>query len=679
VRRIFARPRNWWKGLPVAQKLYVVVGIMALLVATELFTLLFAMNTLSAVRALVGGEGSWSKAQKNAMQEILNYAHTREETRYLAALKYLEIPLGDHEARMEMFKTNPDLRIIRRGFLKGQIHEDDISSVIKLLLSFNRISYIQAAIECWAQGDEKMFLLMDTLSRLHSVILFPKEAGDDSEVQGLLVQLSAINTDLTDIENQFSYILGEASRWLERLLMIALVSLVATVESTGILLTVTFSRGLTRYLRELHDFARDVGSGDLSKSLEIRSTDELGQLAEALNKMAHELRETMSERRIAERANQVKSLFLANMSHEIRTPLNSILGFVELLKDRVTNPEKRTYLDIIERTGQNVSTIINDVLDISKVEAGKLEIEKTVCSLPQILGDLKQLLNLRCDEKGIYLKFLIDDLPENIVTDGTRLKQILLNVIGNAIKFTDKGGVTVELKIKDSRLSCLVQDTGVGIPSDSVNRLFQPFSQVDLSIRKKVGGTGLGLILSKKLAQLLGGDVVLKSSQPGRGSTFEISIAVEEVKVKLPQVPVRGLPQTRILQGKNILLVEDSIDNQLLAEQFLLKAGASVDIANHGLEAIEYITKVSYDVVLMDMQMPIMDGYTATLQLREKGYAVPIIALTAHAMKEDLEKCLQAGCNTYVSKPYRREGLIAAINRCCPMGEGSITQTAKAG
>jgi hypothetical protein len=381
--------------------------------------------------------------------------------------------------------------------------------------------------------------------------------------------------------------------------------------------------------------------------------------------MAVDLEEMTGDRQIAERANRIKSLFLANMSHEIRTPLNAILGFVDLLKDTsLTARERLQYLGIIERTGFNLATIINDILDISKVEAGKLEIEATTGSLTQLINDLRFLLGLRCEEKGIYLRFHHDGLPEHIATDLNRYKQILFNVIGNAIKFTKDGGVTVSFGIRDEILYCTVDDTGIGVLPENRDKLFRTFSQVDPSIRKEFGGTGLGLILSKRLAGMLGGDVRLEESLPGRGSRFVVTIAYK-AGAPISRKPIRSSRTTRSLDGKRILLVEDSVDNQILAQQYLLREGAEVDIANHGVEALANMDRTSYDLVLMDMQMPIMDGYTATHQLRERGCRTPIIALTAHAMKEDLDKCLSAGCDSYLSKPIRRQDLISKIHEIC--------------
>jgi len=663
----FLNIKNKWKNLSVSHKLYTVVGIMALLIAIELFTLLFAMNTLSALRAFVGGEGIWSKAQKGAVLEIKAYARSRDERHYLAYLDRLRIPLGDHKARIEMQEPDMNMNIVRQGFIEGQIHPQDIKPMVELMRRFHEVYYLHRAIVIWAQGDDLIFQSMRAGNELHEVIS-QKQKNSDEKIEALIQEILGLNDQLTIIENEFSSILGEASRWLEHLLMIVLISAVATVESTGLTMTILISRGLSRNLQELNQFAVDIGNGDFSKSVPVRSQDELGQLASAFNKMAGNLKEITSERQIAEKANDVKNLFLANMSHEIRTPLNAILGFVDLLKDNsLTALERKQYLEIIERTGYSLATIINDILDISKVEAGKIEIERVPCSLKQVLRDLQSVLSLRCEEKGIGFDLSYNNLPPYVLTDPTRLKQILLNVMGNAIKFTNQGRVKATFEVHNDFVVGSIQDTGVGIAKKNVKKLFQPFSQLDPSVRKEFGGTGLGLILSKKIANLMGGDVILQSSEIGRGSHFIVSIKLEPVESQAleKRIELASPQEISPLRGRKILVVEDSIDNKLLAQQYLIRAGAHVVTASHGQEAIIAASKESYDLVLMDMQMPVMDGYTATAQLRRMGYQIPIIALTAHAMRDDLKKCIDAGCNAYLSKPFKRENLLGLVAQHC--------------
>ncbi len=375
----------------------------------------------------------------------------------------------------------------------------------------------------------------------------------------------------------------------------------------------------------------------------------------------------------AESANLAKSAFLANMSHEIRTPLGALLGFSELLlDDQVSQNEKIGYAAAVKHNGELLSKIINDILDLSKVEAGKMETEIKSVNLNEILSDTKSLLILRAKNKGITLDFSIEkNVPNYIFTDPIRLKQILLNLVGNSIKFTDKGFVRIKVELQNASISnrkiaFIVTDSGRGIDKEQTSKLFAAFSQIDNSTKRNFGGSGLGLFLSKRLSNLLGGNVQLIKSEPNVGSTFELTIDPGPYTLNQPQNSVTQSKTALAninyrLDGVKILLVDDSSDNRLLVSKFLMITGAEVDIVNNGKEAIEKATESKYDVLLMDLQMPVMDGYEATAHLRNQGYKVPIVALTAHAMIEEKNRCLANGFNEHISKPVDRSLLIEKI------------------
>ena len=372
----------------------------------------------------------------------------------------------------------------------------------------------------------------------------------------------------------------------------------------------------------------------------------------------------------AERANAAKSQFLANMSHEIRTPIGAILGFSSLLKDEgLDKPERSEFLSVIERNTNQLLRIIDDILDLSKVEAGMMAIEKIDFSLIELLTDVSSVMGLKAREKGIlFLAKAETPLPRFITTDPTRLRQILINILGNAIKFTDLGKVELRACYQDGVLQFEVEDTGRGISVEQELNLFKPFTQADSSITRKYGGTGLGLALTKRLAEVLGGRFYLKSSQVGEGSTFAVHI-----KVKVPQpaefVTALGFESKSTpsfsssaqLEGLKVLLVEDSPDNQALFSIYLERAGAKVEIASDGSQGYEMAMGHNYDIILMDVQMPIMDGITAIQKLRANGYQKVVIALTAHAMKDERDRCLEAGFTDFLSKPVRRLDLIEIL------------------
>lgn len=675
IKMPFKRIDLLWKDLSVSKKLYTVVGLMTFLIALELVTLKYTVNILSAVRGFVAGEGLWSKAQKNALLDIQNYIIFRDEKHYQSFLNHLAVPLGDREARLELMTPNPDYNKIYNGFVKGRNHHSDIPGMINLIMRYHWVSYLSRSIEAWVQGDQLIDDVISLGSAVHEEVLkTPRGKPLPSQVL-FLQQISDVNTKVTFYADKFSYSLGEASRWVESSLFLLLLFVILAVESTGLFFTFKFSNTLVRSLNELNETAKKIGTGDFSQRAPVHSQDELGQLAMALNKMSKNLQEVSGEKNQAEEASQIKSLFLANMSHEIRTPLGAILGFVELLKEsNLSERNRKQYLNIISRTGDALVTIINDILDLSKVEAGKIEVVKEVFSLDQLIRDLHLLLKLRSDDKGIELTFeAAPGTPEYIYSDPMRLRQILMNVVGNAIKFTQKGSVHVKYEVKPGdNMIFYIKDTGPGIAAHEVAKLFKPFSQGDLSIRKIHGGTGLGLVLSRKLADLLGGTVALEHSMPGDGSIFVVKIAYEVPdRLQNNLTAFAGVERRKqhvdiaSVAGKNILLVEDTTENQILISHILSKNGATVKIAHNGKEALEMVQAGSFDVILMDMQMPVLDGYSATAILRQRGYKKPIISLTAHAMREDLRKCIDVGCDEVLTKPVNKLQLLETISRYC--------------
>ncbi|MBL7542162.1 MAG: response regulator [Bdellovibrionaceae bacterium] len=386
-------------------------------------------------------------------------------------------------------------------------------------------------------------------------------------------------------------------------------------------------------------------------------------------------------------ANLAKTYFLANMSHEIRTPMSAILGFTELLRNpKQSESERQHALSTIHRNGKQLLNVIDEILDISKIEAGRLEIEVIDFSLIDLLYDIKSLLTVKTEEKKLQLRFILENtIPEKIYSDPTRVRQILTNIVSNAIKFTEKGSVHVKVRWQgpqdkdnssDGLLEIWVEDTGVGIKEDQVDRLFQPFAQVDSSTTRLFGGTGLGLALSQKLAEALGGTVMLESTRSEVGSTFKIQIKSRPVencewvtgfKSITPENDGHTFEHAEVnahsLQGMNILLVEDAPDNQMVIGMFLRSAGAQVDFADNGYEGISKAAENAYDIILMDIQMPKLDGYEATKILRKNGFKIPIIALTAHALMEERTRCLKVGCSEHFTKPVDSKKLIALIER----------------
>ncbi|HMN67973.1 MAG TPA: response regulator [Bdellovibrionales bacterium] len=377
----------------------------------------------------------------------------------------------------------------------------------------------------------------------------------------------------------------------------------------------------------------------------------------------------------ADSANQAKSQFLANMSHEIRTPLGIIQGFADLALQETCEVARTSYLKTIRRNACTLERLIGEVLDLSKVEAGKIEIEKIRFSLRGLIEDVCTSMTLKAQEKGIVFRNEIHkDVPEYVVTDPTRLRQVFVNLVSNAIKFTDKGEVRVTTGMParsssaPAKIEFEVSDTGIGMTPEQTLKLFKPFSQGDTSMNRRYGGTGLGLSLSKRLSQVLGGDLTLKKSDLGRGSVFRFCFGVELPGAgavpddKRPE-DKKPRPRKERLRGIRVLVVEDSSDNQFLIGQCLKTSGATVDTANDGVEGVQQVSRERYDLILMDIQMPKMDGYQAMEEIRRKDRQVPIVALTAHALTGEKDRALRLGFSDYLTKPLRPSALVDIVER----------------
>lgn len=374
-----------------------------------------------------------------------------------------------------------------------------------------------------------------------------------------------------------------------------------------------------------------------------------------------------------QRANEVKTSFLSNMSHEIRTPLGVVVGFAQLaLKSGLSHEVRRKYLETVIKNAQGLTKLIGDILDLAKVESGKMDFEKAEFSPIELAEDIVAGLRLQLGRKAIPLHLSFTDLfPVSIIGDTTRVRQVMTNMLSNALKFTEHGSVTLELSCErggttsNIKIIILVKDTGIGIADLAQDRLFETFMQADSSTTRKYGGTGLGLNLSREIAVGMGGNLSLDVSIIGAGSTFRFEFLAQEVSLsktfeKNPQVDESRDSKDRLI-GRRVLLVEDSEDNTFLINQLLKPTGAIISTAADGREGVDMAVIEKYDVILMDVQMPRLDGYAATTELREKGIQTPIIALTANALKGDKDLALNSGFNAYVTKPVDIPTLIRTI------------------
>lgn len=405
--------------------------------------------------------------------------------------------------------------------------------------------------------------------------------------------------------------------------------------------------------RELYD--RNEAYRRLNEQLEARVASRTRELAESLER--------------AQAGEQAKAAFLANMSHEIRTPLTAIIGFAEILRDEEADPKQTA--ETICRHGSHLLSLINDVLDLSKFESGNLSVERVAVRPTLLVTDVVDLYRTRAEQRGVDLDLVIEPgLPGEVSTDPTRLRQVLINLIGNALKFTEQGCVRLEVGFDEHRdlMRFSLSDTGIGMTAEQLGviRRFESFRQADESTTRQYGGTGLGLAISSQIVRALGGELRVESSY-GRGSTFSFEITVGRISSDSAGLKLAGelgdSSGAVDLTGAHVLVVDDGADNRRLFAHHLKRAGASVDLAEHGQDAIDQLRHSlaggqRFSLVLMDMQMPVLDGCEATRRLRAMGWTIPILAATANTAPEDREQCIEAGCDGFVSKPISKIDLL---------------------
>lgn len=528
--------RRWFKDISIAKKLYFTVGIMALLIAIELGVLIFSINTLSSVRAYVGGEGLWSKAQKDGLYQLLKYARTHNEADYEKFEGFMKVNQGDHKARIELGKgPNANLEIVRDGFIEGRNDPGDVDGMIKLFLRFHSDKYISRAIVAWTRADEVISGFMALGNRLHEAM--NAQPYSQQRVDAILNEIDPLNDRLTPQEDEFSYALGDGSRWLEHIILRLLFIVALTVECTGLLLAITVSRGIQRGLKELLLSSQAVARGDYRRKATSFSRDEIGILANHFNSMAEELERLQREnreanfsleRKVRQRTSELESKnkeleqFAYVASHDMQEPLRTISGFVELLQKEYQSRldgNGSKYLEYLSQGSDRMKTLIKDLLDYSRIgrekEAMPVDSQRL---LSEVLADLDKSIH----ESGARIDSSL--LPE-LRAYPTELKLLLQNLITNAIKFRHPDRlpeIHIEATQETGCWKFMVSDNGIGIEPQFLERIFIIFQR--LHSRSKYDGSGIGLAHGKKIAELHGGQIWAQS-QPGQGSQFFFTIS----------------------------------------------------------------------------------------------------------------------------------------------------------
>ncbi|MFI5317431.1 MAG: ATP-binding protein [Myxococcota bacterium] len=508
--------------------------------------------------------------------------------------------------------------------------------------------------------------------------------GDAREGETLVFPVRSVESAWLRVESRLEAERAALRRSRELLLVAGALALVGAFAASLVL-----SRGLVEAMTQLLGAAERIGRGDFGARVQISRRDEVGELARAVNEMASRLEEhattvkrqhteLVDAKDSAEAASRAKTEFLANMSHEIRTPMTAVLGYTELLlSGEARGDERAEWSAAVRRNGADLLQLIDGILDISRVEAGDLEIHRQPCRLRRIVEDAAAPIAAAAREKGLEFNFEIDaSCPEVIETDAPRLRQVLANLLQNALKFTEYGSVSLWVGRDSANTVCFaVRDTGIGIAAADQEKIFTPFGQADSSHTRRYGGAGLGLSISRRVATMLLGSLTV-SSHLGRGSEFRLTLPAPDCALPEPRdAATRGAEMSyalaaepRTFPGARVLLAEDGVDNQRLVRALLRPTKLELVVVENGAQAVDHALAAldgehPFGLILMDMQMPVMDGYEATRRLRAESYPGPIVALTAHAMSSDRARCLEAGCDEYVSKPVDRARLLGVVSR----------------
>jgi signal transduction histidine kinase len=614
-----------------------VVSAVIFVIAQSLVVLLgFAgMTVCNVARAYVAGEAQYSKAQKEAVISLVRYVGSRSDSDFAMYRAALETPKGGRAARQALESTLPDLDAARAGFLRGRNASDDIPGMIAGFLIMRRWAPFALAVEDWRDADAQISAFEQLGNRVRA------GGSASADKAAYLAEADQLDLSATTVERRFSDQMGRVARLATTLAYAAVAGLSAAVCAMGVWLAWRVHRVWVRTADELAD-ARDR----------------------------------------AEQANRAKGDFLANVSHEIRTPLNGILGMVQIMRREAREAEQSQRLDVIDDAGQTLLGVLDGVLDLAKIDAGRLEADVHPFDVEEIVRRATATHDSLAEQKEVRFEVEWDPEARGVwLGDGGMLRQVLSNLLSNALKFTAQGAIVLRIGLSDDGLRFEVTDTGLGIADDKQGLVFEPFTQADASTTRRYGGTGLGLAICRQLVGLMGGELTLES-QLGVGSTFSFALPMTRGQRSATADP-RQNEAGQAGRCAHILAAEDNPTNQLILRALLEPFDIELTMVADGREAVEAWATGGFDMILMDVQMPVLNGTDATVEIRERERSegrrrTPIIALTANIMRHQIEAYARAGMDGHVAKPIETTELLTAIESALH-GEGPSAQGAQAG
>jgi signal transduction histidine kinase/CheY-like chemotaxis protein len=646
-----------FRNVSIARKLYFTVGTMALLIGVELFVLLFCLNTLSSLRAYVGGEGLWSKAQKDAVFHLYKYGVSHTDKDYELFERFMRIPAGDAQTRRELLAGDGNMDAARQGFLEGRNHPDDIDGMIHLFIRFGNVSYIRKAISVWGDAQAMVMQLPPIAERLHAEINSPNPSQE--RVNELLASLYTINEKLTALEDEFSFTLGEGSRWLERVVIRLLFVTAITVETTGLLLVISVTRGIQRGLTEIIRAANSFSAGELSARTKVLSHDEIGIVASSFNEMAYVLEIRVTElaaaRSEAEHAYQAKSKFLAAASHDLRQPVQSLVLLMALIERQIAaNPEARSTLAMMQKALDGLNSLLTAILDVSRLDAG-VEAHPEPVDLAAMLRRLALEYQPKADKVGLVLRVAAPGLWAS--ADPALLERAIRNLIDNAIRYTRTGGVLLGLRRRNGhgRVRIDVVDTGIGIPRERQADIFEEFVQISNPGRHLGLGLGLGLAIVARIAKLIGATIEV-SSNVGRGSRFSLLLPVADATYAATEEDASKFEDP----GGRVLIIEDNAIVLQSLETALAQWGYETVAASTGEEALRVAEDECwrFGAILTDEHLGAgLNGVDTVREIvRRSKRFLPALILTGDTSTEGISEIAASGFQI-MHKPIAPEAL----------------------